>query len=249
MKVYFHQDFYQVYAAEPAADSGRMEAIVTKIQSDVEFVTPKPAREQDIAVVHTEQHIAWVKKQGLYEIAALAAGAAIETAISGLEEPCFGLIRPPGHHASADSCWGFCYFNNMAISLEVLKKNNRIRSAYILDIDMHYGDGTENIMRDKDYITVHNIETNDRNLFMKEIEEAMEICKSDMIGISAGFDNHIEDWGGVLHTSDYFEIGCLVRKAAQRNKGGCFGLLEGGYNHNVLGQNVLALIRGLSNNG
>ncbi len=31
--------------------------------------------------------------------------------------------------------------------------------------------------------------------------------------------------------------------------GGCFGLLEGGYNHNVLGQNVLALIRGLIHYG
>jgi acetoin utilization deacetylase AcuC-like enzyme len=43
----------------------------------------------------------------------------------------------------------------------------------------------------------------------------------DMIGLSAGFDNHV---GGA----------------------GCFGILEGGYNHAVLGRNVMALIEGLA---
>jgi len=32
-----------------------------------------------------------------------------------LEHYAYALCRPPGHHASADSCWGFCYFNNIAI--------------------------------------------------------------------------------------------------------------------------------------
>jgi acetoin utilization deacetylase AcuC-like enzyme len=74
----------------------------------------------------------------------------------------------------------------------------------------------------------------------------MEACEADMIAISAGFDNHEQDWGGTLKTEDYTEIGRLVREAADRNKGGCFAILEGGYNHRVLGHNVLALIEGLS---
>ena len=81
---------------------------------------------------------------------------------------------------------------------------------------------------------------------MDEITREMENCRDDIIGISAGFDNHEKDWGGVLKTEDYFEIGQKVRKATLRNNGGCFGILEGGYNHNVLGNNVLALIQGLS---
>jgi acetoin utilization deacetylase AcuC-like enzyme len=35
-------------------------------------------------------------------------------------------------------------------------------------------------------------------------------------------------------------------RAVERNKGGCFGILEGGYNHAVLGKNVLAFVEGLS---
>lgn len=38
----------------------------------------------------------------------------------------------------------------------------------------------------------------------------------------------------------------LMREAARRNRGGCFGILESGYNHAVLGNNVLAFIEGLS---
>jgi acetoin utilization deacetylase AcuC-like enzyme len=37
-----------------------------------------------------------------------------------------------------------------------------------------------------------------------------------------------------------------VRDSARRCGGGCFGILEGGYNHQVLGHNVMALIEGLS---
>jgi acetoin utilization deacetylase AcuC-like enzyme len=40
--------------------------------------------------------------------------------------------------------------------------------------------------------------------------------------------------------------GGAVQAAANRSGGGCFGILEGGYNHQVLGQNVMALIEGLS---
>jgi acetoin utilization deacetylase AcuC-like enzyme len=81
---------------------------------------------------------------------------------------------------------------------------------------------------------------------MREVADEMGRCQADIIGISAGFDNHEEDWGGTLTTDDYEEIGRMVRAAAERCSGGCFGILEGGYNHQVLGHNVLALIKGLS---
>jgi len=74
----------------------------------------------------------------------------------------------------------------------------------------------------------------------------MEQCRADIIGISAGFDNHEKDWGGTLLTEDYYEIGKMVREASIRSNGGCFAILEGGYNHEVLGHNVFALIRGLN---
>ncbi|MEJ2100241.1 MAG: histone deacetylase family protein [Desulfobacterales bacterium] len=246
MKVVFHEDFKQVYTGDPAAAAGRMEAIIEIIKPHVEFFPSEPALRQDIAAVHTEMHIQQVESQGLYEIASLAAGGAIQSAQIGLSEPCFGLIRPPGHHASAASAWGFCYFNNMAVALEALHRQHKIESACVLDIDLHFGDGTLNILGKRTWVTVINVEAGSRSHYLQEVEVSMENCRADLIGISAGFDNHAADWGGLLHTEDYEEIGGRVRSAADRNGGGCFAILEGGYNHEVLGQNVLALIRGMA---
>ena len=246
MKVIFHEDFYQVYTHDPAAEQGRMEAIVNTIQSRVEFVTAVPATQDQISAIHTQHHIVYVRNKGPYSMAALAAGGAIQAATLGLTEPCFGLIRPPGHHASADSAWGFCYFNNMAIALEWLKQEKKIQQAYVLDIDLHYGDGNVNILSSKDYVTVCNINSFNRFAYVDRVTREMENCNADLIGISAGFDNHKDDWGGLLATQDYQAIGQQVKSAADRNGGGCFAILEGGYNHNVLGENVMALIDGLS---
>jgi acetoin utilization deacetylase AcuC-like enzyme len=246
MKVVFHDDFYKVYSADPAAEAGRMEAVITVIGPHVEIVEAVPAAEAQIAAVHTPEHIERIRRQGLYDIAALAAGGALQAATIGLSEPCFAAIRPPGHHASAGSCWGFCFFNNMAVAIETLKRQGRIRSAYILDFDLHFGDGTENILGRKEYVSIHNPGSYDREAYLQEVGRELERYSVDLIGISAGFDNHRQDWGGLLRTDDYHEMGRLVRAAARRNGGGCFAILEGGYNYDVLGQNALALINGLS---
>ena len=248
MKVIFHEDFYKVYTSDPAASAGRMESIIEVIESEAEFVEALPATQEEIEQVHTRRHIDFVRQRGLYEIASLAAGGAIQAASIGLVEPVFGLIRPPGHHASVDSSWGFCFFNNMAVALLALKNKGQIKTAYVLDIDLHYGDGTVSILESKDDITVHNVAASDRRMFLDEIEKRLDGCQVDLIGISAGFDNHRDDWGGLLLTEDYFKIGQLVNAAAGRSGGGCFGILEGGYNHQVLGQNIMAIIEGLSEN-
>jgi len=134
----------------------------------------------------------------------------------------------------------------MAIALEHLKAHQKIASAYVLDIDFHFGDGTVNILKPKDYITIHNVAAGHREAYLAEVRDEMENCEADIIGISAGFDNHEDDWGGTLKTGDYKDIGRMVQSAANRHGGGCFAILEGGYNHQVLGYNAMALIEGLS---
>jgi len=186
-----------------------------------------------------------VKRQGLYEIAALAAGGAVQAAESGLVEPCFALIRPPGHHASAGSAWGFCYFNNIAVALERLHRKGAIANAFVLDFDLHFGDGTVNILGGKGYATIFNPSSVEPRAYVASVEESLASQTWDIIGVSAGFDNHVADWGGLLATDDYRTMGRLVRRAALRSKGGCFAVLEGGYNHEVLGGNVLAFIEGM----
>ena len=245
MKVVTHDDFLQVYVHDPAAAPGRIEAVLNAIRDDVVLEEAMPAGYDDIAAAHTEAHIGNVSRRGLYNIAALAAGAAIQAAVNGMNEPCFALIRPPGHHASADSSWGFCYFNNMAVALEHLKRSGTISTAYVLDFDLHYGDGTVSILKSRGYVAIHNPEVEDRKEYLKEVEENLAEAKVDVIGVSAGFDNHIQDWGGLLLTEDYRTMGKMVYDTAKRLGAGCFAVLEGGYNHRVIGDNVRAFLKGI----
>jgi acetoin utilization deacetylase AcuC-like enzyme len=249
MKVVYHEAYHQVYSSDPASAPGRIEAVVRELKGKVNFITPEAAPREDILRVHTEDHVRSVEWEGVYEIAALAAGGAILAAEIGLTEPAFALIRPPGHHASAGSAWGFCYFNNMAIALERLKAQGKIRKVFLLDFDLHFGDGNVNILVEKGYVDILNPAAGDRKRYLGEVEEALSRTEADLIAVSAGFDHHEEDWGGLLKTEDYRLMGRWVAERARKNQGGCFGILEGGYNHRVLGKNVLAFIEGLSLQG
>lgn len=64
--------------------------------------------------------------------------------IAGAERRAYGLCRPPGHHACTEMAWGFCYLNNIATLAESLRANGADRIA-ILDIDIHHGNGTQQI--------------------------------------------------------------------------------------------------------
>ncbi|QKS29657.1 MAG: histone deacetylase family protein [Candidatus Accumulibacter similis] len=248
MKVIWSEEFTDSYAVDPAAEPGRMEAIRDVIRNAVTFVAARPASEEDIARCHTKSHIEHVRRIGIYDIAALSAGAAIQAAEIGMNEPCFGLIRPPGHHASADSCWGFCYFNNMAIALERLRYEGKVAKALVLDIDLHFGDGTVDILADKGYATIVNPASNSPADFIRQVGVALDSETYDIIGVSAGFDYAREDWGGLLGESDYTDIGRMVRATARKTGAGFFAILEGGYNHRVLGHNCMALLDGMREN-
>jgi acetoin utilization deacetylase AcuC-like enzyme len=245
MKVVFHKAFYDVYTGDPAAAPGRMESIVEEISDEVEVIVPEPADAGLIRSVHSESHIESVRNQGLYDIAALAAGGAVRAAEVGMTSPCFGLLRPPGHHASAGHAWGFCFFNNMAIALEALRQAGKIRTAWILDFDLHYGDGNVNILEPRNYATILNIDAPDRKRYLSRIDAELETAQADVFAISAGFDNHKNDWGHVFETDDYRTIGERVRKRAEALGAGFFAILEGGYNHAILGKNVRSLLSGM----
>ncbi len=241
MKIVFHPKFYTVYTSDPAAAAGRMEAIVEELRG-YEFVEPEPASEEDILLVHTREHLEYVRSEGIvYELALLAAGGAIRAAKISKDEPAFAAIRPPGHHASPDSCWGFCYFNNVAIAVRRLQKDGEVRRAVIVDFDLHFGDGTANTFANDSSVEYFHMPGGDVN----SIAEFLEKHEFDVVAVSAGFDRHKDDWGGILETEDYTEIGKIVKEYAEEKcNGRRFAVLEGGYNHSVLGKNVRAFIRG-----
>lgn len=83
---------------------------------------------------------------------ATAAAHAADLIASGSEQSIYVLTRPPGHHAEADRCGGYCYFNNTALAAERLSKHGPVA---ILDLDVHHGNGTQHIFYSRaDVLTV-----------------------------------------------------------------------------------------------
>jgi acetoin utilization deacetylase AcuC-like enzyme len=75
--------------------------------------------------------------------------------LSGKNRNAFCVVRPPGHHAGingllegGESC-GFCIFNNIAAGAmhAISEYKDRCRRVAIVDIDVHHGNGTEEIVR------------------------------------------------------------------------------------------------------
>lgn len=249
MKVVYHPRYEEVYAGDPAAEPGRMESILREVKPLYDFVTPEPASVADLKLVHSDWHVASIQRQHeTYEVALLAAGGATKAAeLAMAGEPAFGLIRPPGHHASPDHCWGFCFFNNVAISIARLMHESRIEKAVILDFDLHFGDGTDNTFGHTAQVKYFHPESRDRKEFVDSISRFLAKQQADVIAVSAGFDRHEEDWGGQLTTEDYLAIGKLIREFSESAcQGKRYGVLEGGYNHAVLGRNVRAFLEGMS---
>jgi acetoin utilization deacetylase AcuC-like enzyme len=250
LKVVYHEKYRTVYSSDPASAPGRIESIYKELQGYFEFVEPEPAIEEDLRLVHGTTHINYIKRHELlYEVALLAVGGAIKASNLAMQgEPAFGLIRPPGHHASQNSCWGFCFFNNVAVSIERLRQTKRIMKALIVDIDLHYGDGTANIFNGNPQVTYFHVEGRNREAYLNDLTKCLISKKDyDIVAVSAGFDRHEQDWGGLLKTEDYQTIGKMIKEFAEETcQGRRYGVLEGGYNHAVLGKNVKSLLEGMT---
>jgi acetoin utilization deacetylase AcuC-like enzyme len=91
--------------------------------------------------------------------AALAAVAATLRAAdhAAAGQPAFAAVRPPGHHAERALAMGFCFFNNVAVAAEHLRRNGASRVA-IFDFDVHHGNGTQHLFEsraDVFYVSTH----------------------------------------------------------------------------------------------
>ncbi|MHC1630720.1 MAG: histone deacetylase family protein [Methanotrichaceae archaeon] len=251
MKIVYSKKFETRYPTNPVENPDRVKLSALELKG-YKFVEPQPASLEDISRVHGRDHIRRVKSQGIFEAASLAAGGACLAADLAMEgEPSFALIRPPGHHASYNRSWGLCFFNNMAIAMRRIK--DQVGKILIIDIDLHFGDGTVGIFRGDNDVKIVNIGAIDigfeylkldRSWYLDQVAKAFQQHEFEIVGISAGFDTYVEDWGGLLTTEDYCEIGKIIREGAdQFCEGRRFALLEGGY-HPDLRYNVKSFVQG-----
>ena len=125
----------------------------------------RPASDEEILYCHTPDYLAAVKAavaadapmlptgdteicSRSLEVALLGVGGvmnAVDAVVRGQVKNAFCLVRPPGHHATAQAGMGFCIFNNVALAARHAQQRLDIRRVLIVDWDVHHGNGTQDI--------------------------------------------------------------------------------------------------------
>lgn len=138
--------------------------------SKASILTPKKASLVNVLTVHDNEYVELIReisKRGggyvdldtyvspeTFDVALMACGAAIQGVHVLYEKGSslfLSLLRPPGHHAGRHGralgapTLGFCIFNNIAIAARHAEEAMKLRPIVIIDIDVHHGNGTQEI--------------------------------------------------------------------------------------------------------
>lgn len=135
---------------------------------NLELRSARPAELKELETLHTRRHIQHVEEAsaagsgvldtpdcvistGTYAAALHAVGAVIDSVVEVAErrlDNAFCAVRPPGHHAERDQAMGFCFFNNVALAAEFLRRNLGFQRILIFDFDVHHGNGTQHLFEE-----------------------------------------------------------------------------------------------------
>jgi acetoin utilization deacetylase AcuC-like enzyme len=226
---------------------------------------PAIAPEEKLLLAHTPLHLRRLQRppdfdgdtpyfEGVYDHARRAAGAALEAAELALAkaERAFALMRPPGHHATADQAMGFCYLNSIALAALAARRGGAARVA-VWDFDAHHGNGTESILDGREgflFASVHQFpaypgtgtrdSANCRNWpvaphaprprhldALAQAWDAIIGFRPDLVLVSAGFDAYARDpiTAMTLEAEDFATLGRWLGEADVP----AAAVLEGGY--------------------
>jgi acetoin utilization deacetylase AcuC-like enzyme len=124
------------------------------------------ASEEQLELVHSARHVRAIRElcesgggeidadtyvgENSYRAARHAAGGAcamVEALLAGEAAVGFCGVRPAGHHAERDRAMGFCLFDNVALAAEWAIREHGVERVFVLDWDVHHGNGTAEIFR------------------------------------------------------------------------------------------------------
>jgi acetoin utilization deacetylase AcuC-like enzyme len=200
---------------ETLMESGLVDGI------DVQVFKARAAPLRLVEQAHTPTHMQNMQTDPYREVALLSAGSvmmAAELVAKGEAESAFAYTGTAGHHASRGSCWGFCYFNDVAITILRLRELG-LKRFLIVDVDPHFGDGTRDFFgNDADVFHInfhsgtgeeHDPEKNNYDIgltfgasndrFLSALKSALELARDfdfQMAFVIFGHDSHQDDYGG-----------------------------------------------------
>ncbi|HKT09990.1 MAG TPA: histone deacetylase [Gemmatimonadaceae bacterium] len=122
---------------------------------------PDRAPVENVRLVHTERYVEDIDRgrldaaaerrlgfpwsPALVERSYRSVGGTIAAAHAALENGIAINLSGGTHHAFADHGEGFCVFNDVAIAIRALQREQRLARAVVIDLDVHQGNGTNAI--------------------------------------------------------------------------------------------------------
>jgi len=236
---------------------------VEKFGDKIEVVKPEKLTVMDLALAHekvfVEEVLRLIKPNGFgntsKDVASTlpwTSGSFYSAAKSALEN---GVAVSPTsgfHHACYDHGGAFCTFNGLMVTAMKLREEGLVdRGVAILDMDEHYGNGTDDIIRRLGINWVnhftsggqHNICSSGKaERFLENFPKILdELCKEcDILLYQAGADCNVSDpLGGWLNDEQMRRRDRIVFEYCSRNNIPVVWNLAGGYQEKF--QNVLDL--------
>lgn len=177
LKVFYHPGYAAPIGAH-LMPIGKFALVAEGLRSaaDLCLVEPEPVTERDLLRVHTADYIDAVKRGTpralaesqkfpwspmLYPSVCLTSGGCLAAARQALEDGASAALVSGFHHACADHGEGFCTFNGLLVALDHLRAEGRIQRATILDMDLHYGNGTASLLAERPAFSGVSIYGND----------------------------------------------------------------------------------------
>ncbi|HTW22250.1 MAG TPA: histone deacetylase [Candidatus Baltobacteraceae bacterium] len=171
--------------------------LAEKLASPDDFLVPKPASDEDILRVHSQDYVYKLKSgsmsaaeiqrmevpysKKLVEACWLAAGGSILAGQRALEDGWAANVGGGFHHACPDHGEGFCVINDVAVAIRRLQFDGKIERAIVVDTDVHQGNGTAEIFSgDADIFTlsIHQ----EHNYPFPKARSTLDINLPDRIG-------------------------------------------------------------------
>ena len=200
-KLFVYSDKYKCDIGNHVFPMEKYELVYNKLLSDKiavkhNFVEPEPVNEGDILLAHTKEYVddllnlrttertvfseLPLTKQIIDSYIIMAAGT-ITSAHLALKNKLSLNIGGGFHHASADKAEGFCYINDVAVSIKKLQKEKLIKKAAVVDCDLHQGNGTAKIFE------------NDKNVFTFSIHQENLYPAKQKSSLDIGLDENTPD--------------------------------------------------------
>lgn len=152
----------------------RYEVVMNALKNDADLwdslteITPEKVSRGIVQACHTKDHFKQIEKafeNGIemldadtiismqsFDASLYAAGGvcrAVDAVMTNETDNAFVVVRPPGHHATAEHAMGFCLFNNVAVAARYAQnKYKEIEKVAVVDWDVHHGNGTQGIFYD-----------------------------------------------------------------------------------------------------